>query len=371
MAGFRGAPADFELVMYLAPFAIVFEKVVLDPHLPWDEGKPSEHNTLEQIEAIRRQAKLLQNQLPARVQMEMASSVRDVPNQKMYITTIMYERKRKERNNCKDIISLLTDDILVQILSLLDLSQNQCSLKEMEIRTSILLYTMEISCCCDCRKREIAARNLNSIVYYGHEEDVKFGYAPLLNEASVSGPNAVGFIHKLHHSGSLHQLAKLTALVPIQDFIWDPIGCPQFVNLKQLDFSFSDAADHTLLIFTNLIDACPVLHKFKLQRLFRKSYWFDDEEALRGNVIKVAEKHHHCLRIFERDGFREAPADSELVMSLARFALVFEKVVLDPRLPWDEGKPSEHNTLEQIEAIRRQAKLLQIPLPARVKVEVL
>ena len=70
MVGFRGAPADGELVMYIVRFALVFEKVVLDPHLPWDEGKPSEHNTLEQIEAIRRQAKLLQSQLPARVKVE-------------------------------------------------------------------------------------------------------------------------------------------------------------------------------------------------------------------------------------------------------------------------------------------------------------
>ncbi|KAJ8419902.1 hypothetical protein Cgig2_007366 [Carnegiea gigantea] len=256
-------------------------------------------------------------------------------------------------------------------LTLKDLGCGQSDL--IVVGDSLKLRHLEISRCRDCRKLEISARNLNSIVYYayGHEQDVKFAYAPLLNEASVSGPNSVRFIHRLHHSGSLHQLTKLAGLVQIQDFIRSPIGFPQFVNLKQLEFAFSDAANQSLLIFTNLIDACPVLHNFKLQRDFRKSYWFDDEEALRGNVIKVAEKYHHCLRIFEMVGFRGAPADFELVMYLARFAIVFEKVVLDPHLPWDEGKPSERNTLEQIEAIRRQAKLLQNQLPARVQMEVL
>ena len=90
-----------------------------------------------------------------------------------------------------------------------------------------------------------------------------------------------------------------------------------------------------------------------------------------GNVITVGEKHRHCLEIFEMIGFRGAPVDIELVMYLARFAIVFEKVILDPHLPCNEGKPSNHNTSEQIEAIRRQAKLLRNQSPARVHMALL
>ena len=46
MVGFGGAPADIAFVLYLARCAVTLEKVLLDPHLPFDEGKPSKQNHL-------------------------------------------------------------------------------------------------------------------------------------------------------------------------------------------------------------------------------------------------------------------------------------------------------------------------------------
>ncbi|KAJ8451850.1 hypothetical protein Cgig2_007333 [Carnegiea gigantea] len=200
------------------------------------------------------------------------------------------------------------------------------------------LRHLEISYCYDYKELEISAGNLISFVYFGCKQNVKFSYVPLLNEVSVSGSHSLHTIRSLQNSGFLSQLTKLKLrMVEIQDFIQSPIRFPQCGNLKQLDFTFCDGAYHSLLIFTNLIDSCPVLHKFKLQMV----------------------------------GFRGNPVDIELVLYLAQFAIVFEKVILDLHLPIDGRKPSERNTCEQIEASRKQAKLLQNQLPARVLMEVL
>ena len=47
--------------------------------------------------------------------------------------------------------------------------------------------------------------------------------------------------------------------------IGNPIKLPHFGNLKLLELLFFDGLDKNLLIFTNFIDACPVLQKFKLR----------------------------------------------------------------------------------------------------------
>ncbi|KAJ8451851.1 hypothetical protein Cgig2_007334 [Carnegiea gigantea] len=233
------------------------------------------------------------------------------------------------------------------------------------------LRHLEISYCYHYKELEISAGNLISFVYIGLYQNVKFSYVPLLNEVSISGPHSLHTIRSLHNSGFLPQLTELELrVIEIQDFVQSPIRFPQCGNLKQLDFTFCDGAYHSLLIFTNLIDACPVLHKFKLQRNFNEPYRWYYKMISRGNVIKVAKKHHHSLKIFEMVGFRGNLVDIELVLCLAQFAIVFEKVILDPHLPIDRRKPSERNTCEQIEASRKQAKLLQNQLPPRVLMEV-
>lgn len=247
-----------------------------------------------------------------------------------------------------------------------------CGQSNLDVVGDLLkLRHLEISGCRDYGKLEVSARNLISIRYFGYKQEVKFSNVPMLDEATFGGHNAVRSIRSLHYSGFLPRLTKLTlSMLKIQDFIQNSIEFPHCGNLKQLEVNFSAVADYSLLVFTKLIDACPMLHTFKLQRGFGVHILWDDE-ALGGIVIKVAEKRHHCLRIFEMVGFRGTLVDIELVMYLARFAIVFEKVVLDPHLLYDEGKPSNRNTREQIEASRKQAKILRNQLPARVQMEVL
>ena len=64
MVGFLGCKVDIELVLYLAQFAILLEKIVLHPLLEEDYCGQSKE------ESSRKQAKLLRDQIPARVQLE-------------------------------------------------------------------------------------------------------------------------------------------------------------------------------------------------------------------------------------------------------------------------------------------------------------
>lgn len=233
------------------------------------------------------------------------------------------------------------------------------------------LRYLDITNCIGMGKVEISARNLTSFVYYGYDEvDVELNYVPLLSEASLGGSyyrRLIGNFHLI--SGFSSQLTKLTInALKIQDTIDGPIEFPCFRNLKELEFRFWSDRKRSLLAFTKFIDACPVLHKFKLKRVLFES---SQSEARGANANKVAEKQHRCLKIFEMVGFLGAPPEFDLVLYLAKFAIVLEKVIFDPYDPCVARKPSECIPIVQIEAAREEAKLFLSQLPPTVQMELL
>ncbi|KAJ8449302.1 hypothetical protein Cgig2_002434 [Carnegiea gigantea] len=161
--------------------------------------------------------------------------------------------------------SILVNFPNLERLTMRNVYCQHCDLKV--VGDSLKLRYLEISHCQDLRKLEISAADLISFIFCGHEEVVKFSYVPMLNEASFRGTYTVRLIHNFHYiSGFSSQLTKLAlALNMIQGIVHDPIEFPHFGNLKQLELSFHDDFDKNLLIFTNFIDACPVLDKFKLR----------------------------------------------------------------------------------------------------------
>ena len=78
MVGFLGAKVDIELVLYLAEFAIALEKVILYPFLPSPGWGILHRTTRDLVEATEKKAKQLQNQLPPRVQLELATIAHNI-----------------------------------------------------------------------------------------------------------------------------------------------------------------------------------------------------------------------------------------------------------------------------------------------------
>ncbi|KAJ8449327.1 hypothetical protein Cgig2_002459 [Carnegiea gigantea] len=237
--------------------------------------------------------------------------------------------------NCKDLISLVVDDVLLFILSLLDLKEaartsvlskrwrhlwsilpdyydfdvsgtwwwrgkmdrqprkdqlckfvdyvNQVHGNFKVVGDSLKLRYLEISFCKDLRKLEISARNLISVAFNGHNEDVKFSYVPLLNEASFRGTYPSRLIHNFRCiSAFCFQLTKLTLAM----------------NRRAL---LQDADVHFPLL--------------------------ENENRV------VNYKVHSHLNTFETVGFLGAKVDTELVLHLAEFAIALEKVILYPFQP--------------------------------------
>lgn len=232
------------------------------------------------------------------------------------------------------------------------------------------LRYLEISFCKDLRKLEISARNLISVIFNGHNEDVKFSYVPLLNEASFSGTYTTRLTHNFHYiSAFSSQLTKLTiAMNQLQDIVCRAIEFPHFGNLKQLDLRFRDGIDKNLLFFTNFIDACPVLNKFKLQRALLQDadVYFP---LLQNENTLVTYKVHSHLNTFEMVDFLGANVDIELVLYLAEFAIALEKVILYPFQPSPGWGILHRTTHDLVEATEKEAKQLQNQLPPRVQLE--
>ncbi|KAJ8451829.1 hypothetical protein Cgig2_007312 [Carnegiea gigantea] len=234
---------------------------------------------------------------------------------------------------------------------------------------SLKLRYLEISGCSGLGALEISASNLISFIYspHGVNEDVKFISVPLLDEVSFGGNYAVRLIHNFQPiSGFSSQLAKL-ALCRINQFLGishSLIEFPRFRKLKQLELKMLSSYYMNLPFLTNFIHARPVLHKFQLQCKSRFNTGISPVGNVNGFDTVLSKLHHH-LNTFEMVGFLGCEVDIELVLYLARFSVLLDKVILHPLLAKDYfGKTKE-------ESSREQAKLLRNQLPATVQLEIL
>lgn len=266
------------------------------------------------------------------------------------------------------------DSVLLNLPNLerLTMRHVDCSLHN-NIRVvgpSLKLRYLEMSGCSGLRV-EISASNLISFIYssYGdNNEDVKFISVPLLDEVSFGGNYAVRLIHNFQPiSGFSSQLTKL-ALCGINKFLGISHGLiefPRFRKLKQLELEMLSSYYMSLPFLTNFIHACPVLHKFKLEQCKLRLITGISPVGNVNGFDTVLSKLHHHLNTFEMVGFLGCEVDIELVLYLARFSVLLDKVILHPLLANDYfGKTRE-------ESSREQAKLLRNQLPATVQLEIL
>lgn len=203
---------------------------------------------------------------------------------------------------------------------------------------SLKLRHLEISYCNGLKGISISATKLHSFVFGGHDVDIDFKSVPLLSEVSFSGTYVTRLIHNFRYMlGCSSQLTKLTLTINYNGKgIFDSsVEFPCFQKLKQLELTISCGPDQSLLVITNLIDACPVLHKFKLHRnvhdFANLRYFGMPVTNVDSSVDRVSRKLHQGLSIFEMVGFMGCEADNELILYLSRFAILLERVILHPR----------------------------------------
>uniref|UniRef100_A0A7C9E974 F-box domain-containing protein n=1 Tax=Opuntia streptacantha TaxID=393608 RepID=A0A7C9E974_OPUST len=198
---------------------------------------------------------------------------------------------------------------------------------------SLKLKYLEIFYCHGLKCVSISASKLNSFEFCGRDEDIDFISVPLLNEVSFTGAYTTRLIRDFKPIlGFSSQLTKLTLNINYntEGIFARSVGFPHFRKLKQLEVTTSCESDHSLLVFTCLLEACPVLHKFKLERkvndyvMSMGAGWQLIRDVNR-SIDRVSSKVHHGLNTFEMVGFMGGEVDKELVLHLARFAIVLEK----------------------------------------------
>ncbi|XP_056689122.1 F-box/FBD/LRR-repeat protein At3g52680 isoform X2 [Spinacia oleracea] len=140
-----------------------------------------------------------------------------------------------------------------------------------------------------------------------------------------------------------------------------PSRFPPFPNVKQLDIEVADPADggDSLLDFISFIQACPMLHTFKLklnpctQRVVSMS-------SLKDAQINVMRGHKH-FKVMEFVGYKGSASVAVLVLFLTEHASMLEKIIFDPHRPKLQLLGSGHKLPENIDEItlwRRKAELL-------------
>ncbi|KAL8028836.1 hypothetical protein ABFX02_14G186900 [Erythranthe guttata] len=149
------------------------------------------------------------------------------------------------------------------------------------------LKELEISDCCNLESLEISATNLASCTYQGSEISLPFKKTRDPFELTLGGVFCKSFVYEPNkHSSYSAQLVKLVLNLQTEDVqresIKRTIAPPefhQFGSLKQLELNIVSKVGRSLLFFTSLIDASPLLHEFKLKIDYLVSRpWYLDYE---------------------------------------------------------------------------------------------
>ncbi|KAK1372304.1 F-box domain-containing protein [Heracleum sosnowskyi] len=242
--------------------------------------------------------------------------------------------------------------VITNCLNLQNLSFHHCDDASSKHRlkiviSSLKLKNLEFFKCLKLLKIDalhLSAPNLTSFIYNESELDVKYRSVPSLVNVTFGG----SYCHHLKAlSGFSSQLEKLS-------IVWDdgtnyanrdpsrswfnsvPINSrfPTFVNVQQLEIT-SSQKDVYLLSVMSLIEACPLMHTFKLKLMCRKQ-----REGPRSSLAanKTQFKIIWHLKTVEYLGYTGCSFASELALCLTRLAPMLRRFIFDTRQPQFVGK---------------------------------
>ncbi|KAL1830619.1 hypothetical protein ACET3Z_000270 [Daucus carota] len=179
----------------------------------------------------------------------------------------------------------------------------------------------------------VFAPNLTSFIF-GEADgiDVEYGSIPSLVDATFLG-------WYLPHSDTLSRMASQLEKLSVN---WDKLrsafsGFPTFVNLQQLEIVLWQR-DYDLILSTSLIEACPLLHTFKLKLMYhdqarRISRSNTQQIVAPDNAQENAIRCHEQLKTVEYRGYAGCAIAAELAICLAQHAPNLQRFVFYTRRP--------------------------------------
>ncbi|MBA0654394.1 hypothetical protein Goklo_021408 [Gossypium klotzschianum] len=224
----------------------------------------------------------------------------------------------------------VSDEVMEFVLS------NCPMLETLHLKNSPLLIHPKVSCSSLRLKHlnishsesiqtiEISAPNLVSFEYHKlRKVPFHIWYAPKLTELDYS--NWLDFNIAYLVSQLCNYLPQLVTL-RLSLFLMDLPRFPKFTSLRNLT-CITASIDSRLLLLKSLIEASPLLHKFKLLIKDHKEFKSGIEE-----VGKEEAQPNKYLKEVEIVGFLGQPVEVEFVTYLLKMAIKLEKIVIHGKL---------------------------------------
>ncbi|KAK1349180.1 F-box domain-containing protein [Heracleum sosnowskyi] len=225
-------------------------------------------------------------------------------------------------------------------------------LKHLEFIDSLKSLNIEVLC--------LSAPNLTSFIIYESKFDVECRSVPSFVDATFGCLYCYHIFQDLDTlSGFSSQLEKLSIRwhMAYSDFVYSQF--PNFANVQQLEI-VSPYGHDDLILSTSLIEACPLLHTFKLKMM---CYY---EKEVTGQILapnyaqENAIRCHQHLKVVEYLGYHGCASAAELAICLARHAPMLQRFIFDTRLPWyTESLRRTSDYRDRVEIVRRTELLAE------------
>ncbi|KAK1349183.1 FBD domain-containing protein [Heracleum sosnowskyi] len=191
-------------------------------------------------------------------------------------------------------------------------------LKHLEFFGSLKLLNFEVLC--------LSAPNLTSFIIYESEFDVEYLSVPSLVDATFGCSYCYHIFQDLDTlSGFSSQLEKLSIrwqLAYSAKIFYSQF--PNFANVQQLEI-VSPYRHRNLILSTSLIEACPLLHTFKLKMMCYYMAEGTGQVSAPSNAQENAIRCHQHLKVVEYLGYYGCASAAELAICLARHAPMLQK----------------------------------------------
>ncbi|KAL9155740.1 hypothetical protein ABFS82_09G025100 [Erythranthe guttata] len=249
------------------------------------------------------------------------------------------ERLRILPSGCESLVALCLIDVDVTEETLEFFVSNCPLLEELRVRYSnylkkfaassplVRLKRFEIASRGTCKSVEICTPNLLSFAFYGIlRVSINLKNVSSLISLSVGAARPTIVMDNINQiSGSLSRLETLKIRTSIyNEYVLPRI--PDLHRLKKLVLDVSTKGNGSLLCFTSLLNAAPLLRELVL-----KLNW--SETLIKRRIYVPAKGHirHQCLEVLEIQGFAGADIDAELALYVIENAPSLKRIIIDFR----------------------------------------
>ncbi|OMO51785.1 Integrase, catalytic core [Corchorus capsularis] len=265
------------------------------------------------------------------------------------------------------INSVLTNCPSLEILRV----QEAVVLKRFRISDpSISLKCLELTGCRWLEDAEISGVNLVSFKFTGLTVDIRYKNLPRRLAKLSLGALYVNKVIVEELEQVLRFRMQLETLVLDVNTDWMaayfPKYLPEFTILRHFELgTLIVAPGHSLLPFTSLLKASPLLHKFTLRVRF---CWEQNLPPFTEftNHHSLLEHVYPCLKVVELKGFLGFPAEMEILFHLLHNAPALENLTIDVCKPRCLGSTIETLVRDQCQIARLRAVELQPKLPPKI-----